>query len=94
MRLLLASVLAPALILSGVSAVDAETKYHDSVPDTRQPTSSLEFNISVGSSDRDLMLAVPVEPSQELSKNHPTNRTVKEKKLPSRRKRLPRRTRT
>jgi hypothetical protein len=67
MRLLLASVLAPALILPGVSAVDAETKYHDSVPDTRQPMSPLEFNISVGSSDRDLMLAVPVEPPQEPS---------------------------
>jgi Transglycosylase SLT domain len=69
MRLILLSVLivalSPAIILLDVSAVDAETKYHDSVPDMRQPTSSLEFNISTGGSDRDPAFALPVAPSDD-----------------------------
>jgi hypothetical protein len=69
MRLILLCVLivalAPAIILLGVSAVDAETKYHDSVPDMRQPTSSLEFNISTGGSDQDPAFALPVAPSDD-----------------------------
>ena len=69
MRLTLSSVLAaglaPAIVLLGISAVDAETKYRDSVPDTQQPTSSLEFNISTGGFDQDPDFALPVEPSDE-----------------------------
>jgi len=61
----LVAVLAPAIILPGVSAVDAETKYHDSVPNPGQPISSLEFNISTDNSDLDAIFAVPVEPSDE-----------------------------
>ena len=69
MRLTLSSVLAaglaPAIVLLGISAVDAETKYRNSVPDTQQPTSSLEFNISTGGFDQDPDFALPVEPSDE-----------------------------
>ncbi len=60
-----AAALAPALILHGVYAVNAETKYHESTPDTRQAISSLELNIPTGSSDQDPAFALPVEPSDD-----------------------------
>ena len=48
MRLILASALAPAIILLSLTVVDAETKYQGPVRDSEQPIGSLEFNISIG----------------------------------------------
>ena len=65
MRLILAFALAPAIMLFSLSAADAETKYQDPIPNSAPLASSLEFNISIGSSDQDLSLAAPTEPSDE-----------------------------
>ena len=48
MRLILASALAPAIILLSLTVVDAETKYQGPVRDSEQPIGSFEFNISIG----------------------------------------------
>ena len=65
MRQFFAPLLAPAICLLSLTAVNAETKYQGSVSDTAEKPSPLEYNISIGGSDGAFALAVPVEPSDE-----------------------------
>jgi len=67
MRRVFAPLLAPAICLLSLTAVDAETKYQGSVSETARKSlaSSLQYSISIGSSDGGFTLAVPVEPSDE-----------------------------
>jgi len=67
MRQYFAPLLAPAICLLSLTTVDAATKYQGSVSDAAQKSSasSLENNISIGGSDGEFALAVPVEPSDE-----------------------------
>ncbi len=65
MRQFFAPLLAPAICLLSLTAVNAETKCRGSVSDAVQKPSSLEYNISIGGSDGSFALAVPAETSDE-----------------------------
>ena len=67
MRQYFAPLLASAICLLSLTAVNAETKYQGSVSDAVQKSlaSSFEYAISIGDTDDAFALAVPVETSDE-----------------------------